>query len=473
MKTSHAYSVLARTLDHSFAYLDDLESAPVGAVSSVEELRSRLARPLNDNQIEPEKVIDDLVADATRGLHSNASGRFYGWVFGGAVPAACAADWLTTIWDQNAALYACSPASAVVEEVCGDWLKELLGLPPSASFALVTGTQMAHVTCLNAARYSLLAARGWDVERRGLNGSPRIRVLTSTERHGSLERAVRILGLGLDSIVYLPVNDNGQLSATVLRKALESDPTSPTVVALQAGDLNIGAFDSFSELIPVAKQFGAWVHVDGAFGLWVSASDRHRHFAKDIHLADSWVTDGHKWLNVPYESGYAFVADRAAHLASNSHRAEYLVHAQDARDQFDWNPEWSRRARGFATYAAIRQMGRRGIADLIDRTCRHAHSIVTRIGALPGAEMVWEPQINQGLVRFPDPSPTAGPKEHDAHTNKVIDAIVRTGEAYFTGTTWRNKRCMRVSVVNWQTNETDVERTVAAVKRVLNEMNQS
>jgi glutamate/tyrosine decarboxylase-like PLP-dependent enzyme len=460
-------SVLEHTLSHSLAHLDNLEQTPVAATATLDELRRRLARPLAEAGVAPEQVIDDLAADVQGGLLGSAGGRFFGWVMGGALPAALAADWLTAAWDQNAVLYAASPAEAVVEEVAGAWLKDVLRLPPTASFALVTGCQMAHAACLAAARHALLARRGWDVERHGLAGAPAIQILTSSERHGTVERAARLLGLGSDSIVDLPVDDRGCLPREALERALADRSGQAIIVLLQAGDLNIGAYDDFAELVPLAHRYGAWVHVDGAFGLWAAASPRLRHLLKGVDQADSWATDGHKWLNVPYDCGYAFVADAQAHRASMSHRASYLTHAEDARDQMDWNPEWSRRGRGVGTYAALRQLGRAGVADLVERSCRHAHALVTRIGALPGAEIAWEPQINQGLVRFVDRRPGATDLDHDRRTDAVIAAILATGEAFFTGTTWRGKRCMRVSVCNWQTSDRDVERAVAAAKRVL------
>jgi glutamate/tyrosine decarboxylase-like PLP-dependent enzyme len=385
-------------------------------------------------------------------------------VIGGAVPAALAADWLTATWDQNGALYATSPAAAVVEEVAGAWLKDILGLPAHASFALVSGCQMAHATCLAAARHALLAGRDWDVEQRGLYGAPPIRILTSSQRHGSFERAVRLLGLGRDQVVCLTSDANDRLEPEALQKALEADASAPTIVLLQAGDINIGAFDDFESLIPIAKHYRAWVHVDGAFGLWAASSPRYRHLVKGVEAADSWATDGHKWLNVPFDSGYAFIANRDAHRASMSHRAPYLTHQEDARDEMDWNPEWSRRARGFATYAALRQLGRDGVAELIDRCCRHAPEIVMGIGKLDGAEVLWEPIINQGLVRFVDPSTE---QDHDRRTDEVIAAIVASGEAFFGGTTWRGKRAMRVSVCNWRTSPDDVQRSINSVARVL------
>jgi aromatic-L-amino-acid decarboxylase len=378
---------------------------------------------------------------------------------------------LTSAWDQNAAIYACGPAEAVIEEVAGGWLKDLFGLPQTVSFAFVTGTQMAHVTCLASARHRLLKRVGWDVEEQGLAGAPPIRIITSSERHGSMERAVRILGFGKRAVVALPCDSNGQLEPSALAHALETSSQQPTIIVLQAGDLNIGAFDPFSELIPIAHKHGAWVHVDGAFGLWVAASPRYRHLLRGVELADSWTNDGHKWLNTPFDCGYAFVADAEAHQSAFSHETSYRIHVGDARDQIEWNPEWSRRGRGVPTYAALRQLGRSGIAELVDRTCAHARALVARIGRLPSAEMVWEPTINQGLVRFLDPRSGATREDHDRKTDEVIGQIVATGEAFFGGATWRGKRCMRVSVCNWQTSDADVARAVRAVQRVL--MNRS
>jgi aromatic-L-amino-acid decarboxylase len=323
------------------------------------------------------------------------------------------------------------------------------------------------VTALAVARHAVLARCDWDVERRGLAGAPPIRLLSSSERHGSIERAVRLLGLGTDNVIALPVDDTGRLTVEALAAALGATPRVPTIVILQAGDLHLGAFDSFKDLVPLAHRYGAWVHVDGAFGLWVNASPKYRHLLEGVELADSWTTDGHKWLNVPYDCGYVFVGDPEAHQQSISHRTSYTTMIEGARDQIDWNAEWSRRARGVATYAAIRQLGRRGIADLIDRTCHYARVLVTRIGELPGAEIVWTPTINQGLVRFLSLKPDATAIDHDARTDEVIARIVKRGEAFFGGTTWRGARCMRVSVCNWQTNNADIERAVASVQQVL------
>ena len=461
------HATLERAAELAVSYLGSLDATPVGATVSLSELRRRFSRPLADDGIDSVTVVEELARDAAGGLLGSAGGRFYGWVIGAGLPAALGADWLTATWDQNAGLYACGPAAAVVEEVCGTWLKDVLGLPPSASFALVTGCQMAHVTCLAAGRHAVLSRAGWDVNRDGLAGAPSLRVLTSSEVHGTTTRAAKLLGIGTANVLVLPSDSAGRLTADELRASLSREQQRPTIVVLQAGDVNCGAFDPFPELIALAHKAGAWVHIDGAMGLWCNAVPELRHLLAGAELADSWATDGHKWLNVPYDCGYAFVAHPEHHRAAMEHRASYLIHADDVRDQLDWTPDHSRRARGFATYAALRELGRTGLCDLIERCCRHAHAIVSGIGALPNARAICVPQINQGLVRFYEARPGATEEDHDRRTDEVIAAINGSGEAFFTGTTWRGRRCMRVSVSSWRTTGDDVDRAVAAAEWAL------
>jgi glutamate/tyrosine decarboxylase-like PLP-dependent enzyme len=468
---SNTNNVFRESLDaavrHSLAHLEGLEHRPVAATASLDALRKRIGKSFAEDGIAPDRVVTELVEDVEGGIMGSAGGRYFAGVKGGALPAALAADWLAAAWDQNAVLYSTGPAAAIVEETVGEWLKDIFGLPAGASFALVTGCQMAHATCLAAARHAILAKRGWDVEQRGLFGAPPIRILSGQDRHGSTARAIRLLGLGLDQIVDLPTDEEGRLRIDALENALADDPDAPTIVLTQAGEINSGAHDPFETIVPIARRYGAWVHVDGAIGLWVAASPIHRYLVRDVGQADSWATDGHKWLNVPYDCGYAFVADAEAHRASMAYRAPYLIQNGQARDQMDWTPEWSRRARAFPTYAALRQLGRKGLSELVERCSSHAHSLVTRMGRLPGAEMLWEPVINQGLVRFLDRKPGATDRDHDRRTDEVIEAVCATGEAVFGGTTWRGRRAMRVSVCNWQTSDQDVERVIDAVAGVL------
>ena len=460
--SSATRAILRRAGAHATAYLDGLADRPVGPTVGPSELRRRLAQPLPEHPTDPAGVIDDLVRDLDGALMGSASGRFFGWVIGGVLPVALAADWLTSTWDQNAASSASSPAAAVVEEICGGWLKDLLGLPPAVSFGFVTGCQMAHTTALAAARHRLLQDRGVDVETEGLSGAPAVRILSSEYRHESILRSLRLLGIGTGAVESLPCDERGGIRLDALGAALDRAPLRPTVVCLQAGDLNTGAFDAFDPACALAHAARAWVHVDGAFGLWVATSDRHRHLLAGVERADSWATDGHKWLNLPFDSGFVFVADPAAHSAVFSQPTSYAIPLEGVRDPKDWNPEWSRRARAFSVYAAIRALGRSGIGEIVDRCCALASQLVEGLGGVAGVEVLMRPTINQALVRFRDPG-----DQPDRRTDQVIAAIQASGAAWCGGTTWRGQRAMRISVCNWRTTAEDVERTVALVRRIL------
>jgi glutamate/tyrosine decarboxylase-like PLP-dependent enzyme len=455
---------LERAYRHALDYLGGLDVRSVAATTPPATLRARLSAPLPETGAPAGEVIDDLVAATRGGQMGSAGGRFFGWVIGGALPAALAADWLTSTWDENTTIAASGPAGAVVEEVAGAWVKDVLDLPRAASFAFTTGCQMAHLTGLAAARHALLAGRGWDVERQGLFGAPPISVLANDQRHGSVVRALRFLGFGDQALLSLPTRD-GRVPPAVLEHALSEAP-GPAIVLLNAGDLTLGAFDDFKTLIPLAKAAGAWVHVDGAFGLWARASREHRHLCDGVELADSWATDTHKWLNTPKDIGTAIVRDVTAHRAAMTLAASYIESEDEMRNAINWTPDWTRRARGHAVYAALRELGRHGLADLIDRSCRHARGLATGIAALPGAELVAAPLLNQALVRFLDPH-ARDEADHDRRTQAVMRAVNASGEAYFSDTICQGRRVMRISVVNWRTTEADVARAIAAVAAAL------
>ncbi|MBL8763608.1 MAG: aspartate aminotransferase family protein [Phycisphaerae bacterium] len=459
--TTHTHAVLHRALRHAEEFLDGLPRRPVAATASARELRARLDVTPNERGIDAVQVLDDLVAAADGGLLGCPSGRFFAWVIGGALPSALAADWLTSAWDQNAVTHACGPAACVVEEVVGELLKQLFGLPSACSFALTTGCQLAHFAGLAAARYAVLQNAGCDVHEHGLAGSPPLRVLASDQCHGSIHRALRYLGIGRRQIIAMKTDGNGRVDVSALVGVLR-ESSAPTIMVLNAGDINTAAFDPFAALIPLAHDHGAWVHVDGAFGLAARFSQSKSHLLEGVEAADSWATDAHKWLNVPFDCGVAFVRHAAAHRAAMSIQADYIEVSASHRDPIDWTPEWSRRARGFALYAALRELGREGLANMIDRCCAHALAIVDGLGELPGVEVLHRPTLNQGLVRFLAPRAGATQSEHDARTDEMVASVNASGEAFFSGTTWRGRRAMRVSVVNWRTTEADVNRALAA-----------
>jgi glutamate/tyrosine decarboxylase-like PLP-dependent enzyme len=454
--------LLTETADLAASYLEDLPDRPVGSTADVEQLRSALGGPLPQTPTDARAVVAELADAVEPGLIASPSGRYFGFVIGGTTPAALAADWLTSAWDQNAGLYVCGPSAAVVEEVAGAWLTELLGLPAGVSFGFVTGCQMAHVTALAAARYRVLASAGWDVNEQGLFGAPPVRVFVGAERHVTVDRALRLLGFGAACIVAIEADDQGRMIPTALRDALAREADGPRIVCAQAGNVNTGAFDPLELVADIARDAGAWLHVDGAFGLWAGATDELRHLVAGAERADSWATDGHKWLNVPYDSGIVFCADREAHQAAMTVRAGYLVHSgsDGPRDQLDWNPEFSRRARGFPIYAAIRSLGRLGVADLIERSCAHAQRFAAALAEAQNVEVLNDVVLNQVLVRFLDDT-----GDHDGHTRAVIDAVQSDGTCWLSGTTWHGVAAMRISVSSWATTDDDVELSIESIKR--------
>ncbi|HZT45317.1 MAG TPA: aminotransferase class V-fold PLP-dependent enzyme [Gaiellaceae bacterium] len=444
--------LLHETADLAADFLESLPERPVFPSVELEALRARLGGPVPEAPTEPRQVVAELAAAGGEAAVGMAGGRYFGFVIGGALPAALAADWLTSAWDQNAGLYVGGPAASVVEEVAGRWLVELLDLPRARSFAFVTGTQMAHATALAAARNHVLERVGWDVERDGLTGAPRIRVLAGAKAHSTLYRALRLIGLGTGSVDRVEVDDQGRMQADALSEAL-AEGGGPAIVCAQAGEVNTGAFDSFAEIAAAAAEAGAWLHVDGAFGLWAAASPRFAHLVAGAERADSWSVDAHKWLNVPYDSGIVLCAHPEPHRRAMGAQAEYLVHAETGgpRDQLDWTPEFSRRARGFAVYAAIRSLGRSGIAAMIERCCDHAARFAQEITAT-GADVLNEVVLNQVLFRY----------ETDERTLEILRRVQESGEAWMSGTVWQERQAIRLSVSNWQTDDRDVDRTLAA-----------
>jgi glutamate/tyrosine decarboxylase-like PLP-dependent enzyme len=447
--------VLGLTADYAAQYLESIDERPVRPQASIDEVRAALGGPLPDTGTDAAQVVAELIEGAEPGTIAIPSGRFFGFVIGGALPAAVAADWLTSTWDQNAGLIGPMPSAGVVEEIVLEWLRELFGLPEKVSAGFVTGCQMAHFTALAAARYRVLERTGWDLARDGLQGGPRIRVLVGGERHVTVDRALRYLGIGSAQIEALPVDEQGRMRVEELPAAL-ARADGPTIVCAQAGNVNTGSVDDLTAVADAVDGTGAWLHVDGAFGLWAAASPRLRHLVAGVERADSWATDAHKWLNVPYDSGIAFCADREAHRAAMSVQASYLeqVDSEAARDQMDWTPEFSRRARGFPIYAAMRALGREGIVDLVERCCDHAALFAALLGEQPGVEILNDVVLNQVLVRFGD---------DDAVTQAAVKGVQEDGTCWLSGTTWQGRAAMRISVSNWQTTTVDVERSAAAI----------
>lgn len=455
-------AALERALHHAVRWLEGRSERAVGPTVEVPELRARLERALPAEPTDATTIVDELVRDVDGGVMGNNAGRFFAWVMGGAHPAAIAADWLVSAWDQNAAIAATAPAMAVIEEVTGAWMLDLLELPRDASFGFTSGCQMAHVTALAAARRRLLLDRGWNPERQGLRGGPPLRVLSGDHGHETVARAAQLLGVGTDN-VHRVATAEGRMDPGALAEHLRAAGDEPAIVCLSAGDIHGGRFDDFRTLVPLCRRRpGTWIHVDGAFGLWARVSERHRGHLDGVEGADSWTTDGHKWLNTTFDAGFVAIRDREAHRGALAADAPYVTHA-GARDEVDWNPEWSRRARAVPVYAAIRGLGRSGIAEMVDRCCAVAQQIVSGLAAEGGAEVVLPVTTNQGLVRFLDP---AG-EDHDAFTDRVIAALQADGTAYFTGMTWRGMTVMRVSVVGWNTTPSDAEATLAAAGSVL------
>jgi glutamate/tyrosine decarboxylase-like PLP-dependent enzyme len=448
-------ALLADVSERIASYHESLGTRPAFP-STVEPAAIRAALgTMQDDGVDAASVVEELARAVEPGLVASAGGRYFGFVIGASTDAALAADLLATGWDQNGFNPTTSPAAAAVEEVASEWLVDVLRLPPTASVGFVTGAQGANTVGLAAARHRVLSDAGWDVEQRGLVGAPAVRVVAAAERHATIDRSLRLLGLGTDVIEPVPCDGNGTIVVEELERVLAAGPPGPTIVCLQAGNVNTGAFDDLSSAVPLAHEHGAWVHVDGAFGLWAAAAPSTRHLLAGHERADSWATDGHKWLNVPYDSGYVFCADRATHAGAMSFSAAYLTGQQGPdRTPSDFVIESSRRARGLATWAALRELGRSGVAELVTRTCALARRFADGMREVPGADVANEVVLNQVLVGFGD----------DARTDRVVDAVQRSGEAWMGATTWHGRRLMRVSVSSCRSTEADIDRAVAAVR---------
>ena len=449
---SDVHDLFRNVADHAARFHDTLDERRVGPQASYDELVASLGGPLADEGREDADVIAELIAAAEPGLVGSQTGRYFGFVFGSALPASVAADWLSTAWDQNAFSVVTSPAGAAAEQVAAGWIAELLGLPNDVSSGFVTGAQGANTTALAAARQYLLAEAGWDVARDGLQGAPAIRILAGAERHVTIDRSLRLLGLGTASLELVPADEQGRMRADALRAAL-AGASGPVIVCAQAGNVNTGAVDPVGELADACDAAGAWLHVDGAFGLWAAASPRFRHLTEGCDRADSWATDAHKWLNVPYDCGLVFCRHPEAHGEAMSVAASYLQRA-DGRSPSDWVPESSRRARGFAVWAAVRSLGRSGVAELVERCCDHARTFAELLGAAPDVEILNEVVLNQVLVRFGD---------DDETTREVVRRVQADGTCWLGGTDWHGRAAMRISVSSFRTSAEDVERSANAI----------
>jgi glutamate/tyrosine decarboxylase-like PLP-dependent enzyme len=441
-------TALDRAHHHAKAWLSSLDDRPVPAALDADEVARRLGE-LPDGPTPADEVVDLLASACEPGLAAIPSGRFFGMVMGGSLPAALGADWLTSAWDQNIGLRTVTPAGAAVEEVAGRWLLDLLGLPDESAVGFVTGATMANFTCLAAGRDTVLRRAGYDV-RAGLAGGPPVRVMVGAERHPSVDLPLRFLGLGDPHVV--PGDRQGRIRPDALAVALESG-SGPTIVALQAGNIHSGDFDPFAECVAAAHAAGAWVHVDGAFGLWAGVSPRWAEALRGVDGADSWATDAHKTLNVPYDCGLAIVRDADALASSMAMHGEYLIQA--GGDPQERTPELSRRARGFATWAALRSLGRRGVVDLVERLASRARALAEGAREIPGCEVLNDVVFTQVCLAFED----------DDRTRTIVDALLADGTAWMSGSRWHDRAIVRISVSNWSTTEDDVRRSLDALRR--------
>ena len=453
---------LRRAADLGIEFLAGLAERHVGARADGDAIVAAMAGPLMEEGEDPAAVIEDMTRRLDPGLVASAGSRYFGFVIGGAVPAAVGADWLTAAWAQNANLHALSPAAAGVEQVAGTWMLDLLGLPATASVGLPTGAGLANAVGLAAGRHAVLAREGWDVEARGLYAAPEITVVIGEEAHATVLSALQYLGLGRERVVKVPADDQGRMQAGELAAQVAS-LAGPVIVVAQAGNVNTGGFDPMPAIADaLAGHPNAWVHVDGAFGLWAAVSPRLAHLVGGVERADSWATDAHKWLNVGYDCGFVAVRDREAHRAAMAASAPYLMLTETQRESSEYVLDSSRRARGFVLYATLRSLGRSGVRELVERCCDLARRMAEQLAQEPRVEVLNEVVLNQVLVRFHPPDGD----DADGYTREIIGRVQEDGTAWMGGTTWHGMAAMRISVSNWSTTEADADRSVEAILRV-------
>jgi glutamate/tyrosine decarboxylase-like PLP-dependent enzyme len=438
---------------HAERFLWSLDDRPVGARADAAAIREVLGGDLPADGEDPEAVIDALATGADAGIVASAGPRHFGFVIGGALPAALAADWLVSAWDQCAAFHSLSPAAAAIEEIAAQWTLDVLGLPSSASVGFVTGGQGANTTGLAAARHAVLARAGWDVERDGLIGAPRVNVVCGEQAHATIHTALRLLGLGDGTAIRVDADEQGRMVVAALEETL-AGLDGATIVCAQAGNVATGAFDAFEPIADACRAHRAWLHVDGAFGLWAAASPSTRPLLRGVERADSWAVDAHKWLNVPYDCAMAIVADPDAHRASMGLAASYLVADLAQRDSTNYVPESSRRARAVPVYAAMRSLGRSGLAALVERNCAHARRMARQLAEIPGAHVLNDVVLNQVLVRLPG---------GDEANRAAVAGVQRDGTCWLGGTEWQGRAAVRVAFSNWATSDADVDRSAAAI----------
>jgi len=435
----------------ALSFLAGVDDRPVWPRADLEDMIAAFGGPLPAEGADAEAIVAELAERADPGLVAIPGGRFFGFVIGATLPAALAADWLVSAWDQNSGSSTLTPATVALERVAGGWVCDLLGLPPEAAVGWVTGAQVSNYVCLAVAQHAVMRRVGWDATRQGLRGAPPVRLVVGEHRHGSVDRAARFAGIGVDELVVVAADDQGRMIPAELEAALAATAAGPTIVCLQAGEVHTGAFDPFAELVPIARRHDAWVHVDGAFGLWAAASEKLRHLTAGMELADSWTTDAHKTLNVPYDCGIAVVRDPADAIAFFRTGGDYLVYA--SLDPWDVNPELSRRGRGVPAWAALRNLGRDGVGALVDQLHDRARQLEAGLRTIPGVVIANEVPYTQVMFRLDD----------DDATRALGAAILAEGTAALTGAEWEGRPTLRCSMSSWATTPDDIDRTLAAI----------